>query len=99
MAPVERWGLARQRWLTVMHARGRVLEVGARTGSNLGHYPPGVSLVAAEPDAKYQGRSWAFWQFTTTGKVPGVAGRVDRNSFNGTEADWDRVLKWLEASR
>jgi lysozyme len=55
--------------------------------------------VAAEPDAKYQGRSWAFWQFTTTGKVPGVAGRVDRNSFNGTEADWDRVLKWLEASR
>ncbi len=55
--------------------------------------------VAAAPEAKYPQRSWAFWQFTTTGKVPGVAGRVDRNSFNGTEADWQRVLQWLEASR
>jgi lysozyme len=55
--------------------------------------------VAAEPELKYPSRSWAFWQFTTTGKVPGVAGRVDRNSFNGTEADWQRVLQWLEASR
>ena len=33
-------------------------------------------------------RDWAFWQFTTTGSVPGVAGRVDRNSFNGTEAQY-----------
>jgi lysozyme len=55
--------------------------------------------VAAAPEAKYYRRSWAFWQFTTTGKVPGVAGRVDRNSFNGTEDDWQRVLQWLEASR
>lgn len=55
--------------------------------------------VAAEPGDKYRSRSWAFWQFTTTGTVPGVAGRVDRNSFNGTERDWQRVLKWLEASR
>ena len=35
---------------------------------------------------KYRSRSWAFWQFTTTGTVPGVAGNVDRNSFNGTSA-------------
>ncbi len=55
--------------------------------------------VAAAPEEKYGGRSWAFWQFTTTGKVPGVSGRVDRNSFNGSEADWQRVLQWLEASR
>jgi SAM-dependent methyltransferase len=47
MAPLERWGLARQRHLTVANARGRVLEVGARTGRNLGHYPPGLSLVVA----------------------------------------------------
>jgi hypothetical protein len=26
-----------------------------------------------------------------------VAGPVDRNSYNGTDADWDRVLKWLQA--
>ena len=55
--------------------------------------------VAAEPEVLYRDRTWAFWQFTTTGKVPGVAGKVDRNSFNGTQQDWDRVLKWLQAGR
>lgn len=55
--------------------------------------------VAAEPREVYGDRSWAFWQFTTTGTVPGVAGKVDRNSFNGTDADWERVLNWLQAGR
>jgi lysozyme len=55
--------------------------------------------VAAEPEKVYGDRSWAFWQFTTTGKVPGIDGKVDRNSFNGTSGDWQRVLNWLEASR
>jgi lysozyme len=55
--------------------------------------------VAAEPDALYGQRSWAFWQFTTTGKVPGVAGGVDRNSFSGTQGDWERVLNWLQAGQ
>jgi lysozyme len=49
--------------------------------------------VAAKPEAKYGARNWAFWQFTTTGYVHGVAGLVDRNSFNGTRADWKDVLK------
>jgi len=49
--------------------------------------------VAAKPEAKYRERDWAFWQFTTTGRVHGVSGPVDRNSFNGTRADWKRVLK------
>jgi lysozyme len=49
--------------------------------------------VAASPEAKYPARDWAFWQFTTTGRVQGVTGPVDRNSFNGTRADWKRVLK------
>jgi SAM-dependent methyltransferase len=51
IAPLERWGLARQRRLTLAPARGRVLDVGARTGLNVAHYPPGVAAVAAEPDA------------------------------------------------
>lgn len=55
--------------------------------------------VAAEPDAKYRGRDWTFWQFTTTGRVPGVQGAVDRNSFNGSPADWKRVLKQLQTGR
>lgn len=58
-----------------------------------------VRTVAAEPQKIYPGRSWAFWQFTTTGRVPGVPGKVDRNIYNGSPSDWDRVLKWLEASR
>jgi SAM-dependent methyltransferase len=49
MAPLERWGLARQRHLTLAPARGRVLEVGARTGTNVAHYPPDVAAVATEP--------------------------------------------------
>jgi lysozyme len=53
--------------------------------------------VAAKPGDVYRNRSFAFWQFTTTGKVPGVPGKVDRNSFNGTNADWERVLNWLQA--
>lgn len=55
--------------------------------------------VAAKPAAKYWQRDWVFWQFTTTGRVRGVAGPVDRNSFNGTLADWKRTLKVLQAAR
>ena len=54
--------------------------------------------VAAEPAKIYGTRPYAFWQFTTTGKVPGIKGNVDRNIYNGTPSDWDRVLNWLEAS-
>ena len=55
--------------------------------------------VAAKPEEKYQGRGWSFWQFTTTGRVPGVSGAVDRSSYNGTPADWKRALKRLQAAR
>jgi len=57
-----------------------------------------VRSVAAKPRAKYPGRDWSFWQFTTTGRVPGVAGAVDRNTYNGTVADWKRVEKRLQAN-
>jgi lysozyme len=49
--------------------------------------------VAATPDESFAARGWVFWQFTTTGRVPGILGPVDRNSFNGTRAEWKRVLK------
>ena len=48
--------------------------------------------VAAEPQAIYGNRPWLFWQFTTTGYVPGIDGPVDRNAFNGSFADWRQVL-------
>jgi lysozyme len=49
--------------------------------------------VAAAPDERFRNRGWVFWQFTTTGRVPGIHGPVDRNTFNGTRAKWQRVLK------
>ena len=54
--------------------------------------------TAAEPAKVYRDRDFSFWQFTTTGHVPGIKGKVDRNSFNGTQSSWNRVLQWLEAS-
>jgi len=48
--------------------------------------------VAAEPQEIYRDRPWLFWQFTTTGYVPGIEKPVDRNVFNGTPGDWRQVL-------
>ncbi len=48
--------------------------------------------VAAEPRARFDNRPWTFWQYTATGRVHGVDGDVDRNVFNGTQADW---TAWL----
>lgn len=48
--------------------------------------------VAAEPHEIFVNRPYLFWQFTTTGHVPGISGPVDRNAFNGTFDDWRQVL-------
>lgn len=55
--------------------------------------------VAAQPHKIYPRRSWLFWQFTTTGRVRGISGNVDRNVFNGRAADWRLILKQLQAGR
>lgn len=49
--------------------------------------------VAAEPEERYVERRWTFWQYTTTGRVPGIAGDVDRNAFYGSDADWQTFLR------
>jgi lysozyme len=51
-------------------------------------YPYWIRSTAAEPHVRYNNRRWTFWQFTTTGRVPGVKGDVDRNTFYGTENQW-----------
>ncbi|WP_443069628.1 glycoside hydrolase family 25 protein [Sulfitobacter sp. G21635-S1] len=40
----------------------------------------------------YPGQSWKFWQYTATGIVPGIAGGVDLNAFNGNRSDWQAWL-------
>ena len=61
----------------------------------LNDYPFWVRSVAAEPQERYQDRGWAFWQYTTTGRVPGIRGHVDRNVFAGSEREW---RTWLAGS-
>ncbi len=46
----ERAGLAARRRALLAGVSGRVLEIGAGTGLNLGHYPAGADLVLSEPD-------------------------------------------------
>lgn len=53
LAPSEDAGLADRRARLLSGVSGRVLELGAGTGLNLGHYPPAVgSLVLTEPDTQ-----------------------------------------------
>lgn len=51
--------------------------------------------VAAHPAELYGGRPWTFWQYTSTGLVPGSPGKTDINVFHGSAAAW---ADWL-ASR
>jgi lysozyme len=46
--------------------------------------------VANEPHVRYNNRKWTFWQFTATGRLPGINTYVDRNAFYSHESDWDR---------
>ena len=50
--------------------------------------------TAAHPNERYNGQAWSFWQYTSTGGVPGIAGRVDINVFAGSKPGW---ADWLSA--
>lgn len=56
-------------------------------------YPYWIRSTAAVPEARYADRPWAFWQFTTTGRVPGIRGDVDRNAFFGNEGQF---VGWMQ---
>ncbi len=56
-------------------------------GQFLGH-AHWIRSTAAEPHVRYANRTWTLWQYTTTGRVPGIAGAVDRNVFYGSESEW-----------
>lgn len=48
--------------------------------------------VSAHPSDRYPGQQWTFWQYSSTGTVPGMAGEIDLNTFAGTRAAW---IEWL----
>jgi lysozyme len=56
-------------------------------------YPHWIRSTAAEPHVRYGDRKWTVWQYTTTGRVPGIKGDVDRNAFYGSEREWHAFLK------
>ena len=47
--------------------------------------------VADHPHITYPGALWRFWQYTGTGRVPGIEGNVDLNVFGGGPERW---LRW-----
>jgi len=49
--------------------------------------------VAAHPDDRYN-HPWTFWQYTSTGLVPGIRGKTDINVFAGSRQAW---ADWLAA--
>ncbi len=56
-------------------------------------YPFWLRSVAARPEERYVNRPWAFWQYTTTGRIPGIRGDVDRNVFAGSEQEFAGWLR------
>lgn len=51
-----------------------------------------VRAVADHPSNIYRGRSWAFWQYSGTGSIPGIKGQADMNVFSGSPAAF---RKWV----
>ena len=58
----------------------------------LAEYPHWVRSVAAEPHERYANRPWFIWQYTATGRVPGIRTDVDLNAFYGGSAEWAKFL-------
>lgn len=56
-------------------------------------YPVWVRSTKYAPHVHYPGRRWTFWQYQSDGPLPGVRGKIDRNAFYGTRAQWDAWLK------
>jgi lysozyme len=53
-----------------------------------------LRAVADHPGEVYGGNAWSFWQYTSTGVVPGIDGEVDINVFAGSKAAW---AGWIAA--
>ncbi len=50
-------------------------------------YPLWLARYDADEPVTVCGRTYAFWQYTDRGQLPGIRGNVDRNIFTGTHLD------------
>jgi hypothetical protein len=48
----------------------------------IAHWGVSTPTVAAK---NWGGHGWTFWQYTSSGTVPGISGRVDLDRYNGTD--------------
>lgn len=53
-----------------------------------------LRTTAKSPREAYPGQSWRFWQYSATGLIGGIKGKVDLNAFSGSPAEWQA---WLAA--
>lgn len=58
----------------------------------LSEYPIWVRSTKYHPKVRYGDRRWTFWQYRSDGRIPGIVGAVDQNTFNGSHEQW---RKWL----
>lgn len=58
-------------------------------------YPFWLRSVADHPKNVYGQQSWLFWQYTGTGKVPGIKGKTDINVFAGSRKTW---ANWVQSN-
>lgn len=65
-------------------------------GKELSKYPIWIARYNTKPPTDVPAWSkWDIWQYSDAGKVPGIAGNVDLNEFNGT---LDELRAWASGS-
>ncbi|PST22157.1 glycoside hydrolase [Mesorhizobium plurifarium] len=58
-----------------------------------------VRSVAKHPKDIYVDRRWAFWQYTSTGVIPGIQGSTDINAFAGSSRNWQKWVATVSQTR
>jgi lysozyme len=65
-----------------------------KLGARFGDYSLWIAHYQVDCPTVPEGwRRWTFWQHSSTGKVPGIAGRVDLDHFAGSLAELRRFLR------
>ena len=49
--------------------------------------------VAAHPAQRYPGQGWHFWQYSGTGRIPGIKGDADMNVFAGSPSSLESICR------
>jgi lysozyme len=62
-------------------------------------YHSWVRSVAKHPEVTYADRRWAFWQYTSTGVIPGIKGPTDINVFAGSAKNWNNWVADVSKDR